>query len=361
MKAKLPETSELLTNRKFWREEIFWQFAERCDEMIFENPQRGLEEARNALRLAELCAATSDCPGRLHVAAYSLIGSAHRACAQYDQAEVSYAQATEHGRDLAPLDLVDLKRRMAILRRDLNDYQGALELVNEAIRTYRNDGDVTETHFLGKCYQARGVIFLQRAWRLNRGHALSTRDLHQALVDLTKALYHLDPGDQPDRHYFAAVHNLSIVLLDCHDPAALGLALKHLTKAQKSLYYTRHHLAKYKLKWLKGLLENRFGSTRRGERLLLQARDGMRVLGAIYELAMISIDTTSLYLAEGQPAAVIRQMALETYAYFREVSCDEEALAALALWREAAEKEKLTDEIIKTVRQTIARLTKPAT
>ncbi len=360
MKAKLPETSELLKNREFWREEIFWRFAERCDEITFQNPQQGLEEARNAPRLAYLCTAASDYPERLYVRAYSLIGSAHRAYGHYDQAEANYAQAIEHGRDLAPLDLVGLKRRMAILRRDLNDYEGALELVNEAIRIYRSEGDVTEPHFLGKCYQARGVIFLQRAWRLNKGHVLSTQDLHQALIDLTKALYHLDPGDQPDRQYFAAVHNLSIVLLDCHDPVALGLALKHLTKAQKSLYYTRHHMAKYKLKWLRGLLEIRFGSTRRGERLLLQARDGLRRLGAIYELAMTSFDITSLYLAEGQPAAVIRQMALETYDYFCEMSCDEEALAALALWREAAEKERLTEEIIRTVRQIIAKLTKPA-
>ncbi len=360
MKAKLPETSELLRNKKFWREEIFWQFAERCDEITFRNPQQGLEEARHAPRLAELCAATSGCPERLYVRAYGLLGHAFLACGYYRQAEATYAQASEHGRDLAPLELVDLKRRMASLRRDLEEYEGALELVNEAIRTYRSEGDVTEPHFLGKCYQARGVIFLHRAWRLSRDHARSALDLHQALVDLTKALYHLDPGDQSDRHYFAAVHNLSIVLLDCHDPVALGLALKHLGKAQKALYYTRHHLAKYKLKWLKGLLEIRFGSTRRGERLLLQARDGLKKLGAIYEVALISLDLTSLYLDEGQPAAVIRQMALETYAYFRELSRDEEALAALALWREAAEKERLSEEIIRSVRQTIAKLTQPA-
>ena len=345
----LPETAVILENPKFWNPRSFTQFLERCNDTMFENPHHGLEEALHAPRFVVLC---GDDPV-LFVRAHAVLASGYRATGNYHEAEQAFERALDHGRDLPELDLVDVYRRLAILRRNQRDWNTAFDLVNKAIRVYRLHGDVTDTHFLGECYQVRGMISLERGW-----FSGGQEDIGSAFVDSMKALSHLTSKRDP-KVYFSTVHNLAIILTKVKDHDALDLAMRYLTKARRALYRTGHNMAKYKLQWIQGLLHNRFGTTRQGERLLLSALDGLIDLGAAYEVALISLDLALLYVEECEPPDVVAKLARDTYTLFQSMAGDEPALAALTLWKDTTQ-EKITLEFLRSLRQTVEQQATPA-
>ena len=200
--------------------------------------------------------------------------------------------------------------------------------------------------FLGHCYLFRGITHYESG-----NSSLSA-------LDLSKALSHIDIK-QSKRIYYAAVHNLAVALTSC-SAEALDSALLRLKKARRRIRFRGRHMAKFKLRWLEGKICIRFGSTRQGERYLWAAREGLEECRAPYEMALVSIEIGELWLREGRAAADIYMLALETYRIFEGLSADEEALAALILWRDTAHREALTHKLLRSVHQTITRCTVPA-
>ncbi len=342
---ELPDVSDLLVEEKYWTEEIFFRFTERCNEVTFENPRHGLEVSRHAPELARKVAPRATQPALIHMTALAVLGSGYRAVGNCRESEKSYAAALVYARELSELETAELKLRIAYLRREQRRFKAAFELINEAIRTYRRDGDLTRPHFLGCCYLARGLIHWEDG---SAGHAI---------LDLSRALNHIDI-EFDSKVYYSAMHNLAVALADCPDPRALGEVEKLLKQAQRRIPYRGRHLSKFKIKWLKGLIHLRFGLTRQGERLLQAARKGFIELGAAHEVAVVSLDLALLHLDEGREPWEIEAFAVETYRLCRDLSADEEALAALAIWRHAAAQGELTSEVVQAARKTIAQLMK---
>jgi tetratricopeptide (TPR) repeat protein len=346
-KTRTVVVGELLRVEEVLSEETFFDFVEACNELTFENPKEGLELARHAPALAEKVAPGSKRPALIHMTAYAVLGSAFRAVGNYRDADKAFATAALHSKTLSDLERAELKRRMTYLRLDQRRVDEARELIDEAIGSYRQDGDLKNRHFLGCCYLARGNIHCE------------TGSMGLAVVDYTESLNHIQLKRDP-KVYYSAVHNLAVALADCRDREALDRALQSLREAQQRVPYRGRHMAKFKLKWLMGLIYTVFGLTRHAVRLLYRARDGLIELGAAYEVALISLDLALVYLDECRPAWEIEALAAETHRLFRDLSADQEALAALAIWRKAAAEKELTHQIVRTVRATVAERSKPA-
>ncbi len=113
----------------------------------------------------------------------------------------------------------------------------------------------------------------------------------------------------------------------------------------------RKSVADAKLRWLKGLILIRFGSTQRAEQLLVGARHDLIELEAILDVALISLDLGELYLLEGRWGTL--RMIAEEVLNLRIEPYHHEILSALLLWKHAIEEQNLTTEMISFARRKI--------
>jgi hypothetical protein len=98
-----------------------------------------------------------------------------------------------------------------------------------------------------------------------------------------------------------------------------------------------------RLLWLRGDIAAGRGMLDVAERAYVETRDGFVALKGGYDAAMVSLDLAVLYLRQGRTAEV-RRMAEEMLPIFEAQNIHREALAALALFQEAARQDQLTLE-----------------
>ena len=193
----LTDMAVVLRDSQYWNIETFSRFKEACRVVGFESPSAFLDLCRHGPDLAAKIAPTTERPELIYLDAYALLGNAYQLNAAPDEAERVFAEAQRYAEGLTALETADLKMRMAYLRRDQRRFAEAFALINEAIQSYRLEGDLTQRSFLGHCYLARGSIHYEQG------------DPNLAAVDLATALVHIDPKQRPRIHY-AAVHNLAV-------------------------------------------------------------------------------------------------------------------------------------------------------
>ena len=345
--TQIPEIGDILENEELWTGELYRQFRERCHELSIESPVAYLELARHAPALAERIAVTVEKPAYIYMDAYLAYGDAHRLNGQFADAEKMFTRAAEYADELPRLETLELSRYLAALRKDQNRFDDALVLINDVIATDRARGDLVNRTFLGHCFLVRAIIF----------HAMGSSDM--SVVDLSTALHLIDLKEKP-RLYYSAVHNLAVALVDCNDLEALSQGVTLLRKARSAVPFRGRHLAKFKLRWLEGVILAKLGSTRLAERRMLIARDGLFDLGAFYEAALVSLDLLRIYLVTGETHQVIHKMATETHELFSGLSCDEEAIGALLVLCQTTKQERLSNQVLRKVRETLVKLTKPA-
>lgn len=98
-----------------------------------------------------------------------------------------------------------------------------------------------------------------------------------------------------------------------------------------------------RLLWLRGDIASGRGDLAAAEEAYLGARDGFIAQGIGYDAAIVSLDLAVLYLRQGRMADV-RRIAEEMLPVFQAQDVHREALAALALFQEAARQERLSLE-----------------
>lgn len=98
-----------------------------------------------------------------------------------------------------------------------------------------------------------------------------------------------------------------------------------------------------RLLWLRGDIAVGLGDLAAAERAYVATREGFVAQGIGYDAAMVSLDLAVLYLRQGRRAEV-RRLAEEMIPLFQAQDIHREALAALALFQEAARQDRLTVE-----------------
>ncbi len=338
------QAPDLIAQSKYWNEAFFLLYEEACESELFNDPQTGLLMAQVLPALAKLIP-PENCAGRtkklrrqeLEVRAFAVLAGAYRRVGDLARAEATYREALEFA-EISLVEQANLCRRVAMLRVDQGRYEEALTLVNCAIAIYRQE----DPALFAKSLLARAVIFIE------------TQRYSEAILDCAAALPSINAKKDP-RAFFMAVNNLSYALTQrAAHPEDLAAAVQYLRQACRLLRGERLSLPKLTLKWIQGLIFCRLGSLQRGEEFLESARQGLIELKAPLEVALVSLDLSALYLRQGR-IWKLATLASETFQLFRALAFDQEAVAALYLWHQAAQAEVLTAEMVSITREAMSR------
>jgi tetratricopeptide (TPR) repeat protein len=338
----LPEDREprLHVEERFRTWSLAELFLERSRETATRNPQGAEELARLALVLADRLSAAlygRDRIEDLRARGWSLMGNARRVRSDLRGADEAFRAARLH---LSP-DNGDPRERAAILdreaslRRDQLRFDLAEALLEDAIETFRGLGEV---HLWG-----RSLVNLADVHH-NSG------DLERALDLLREALPLLDDEREP-RVLLNARHNLADYL------SKLGRfeeALAAYREARPLYREFPEPWVENRRRWVRGRILRGLGRTAAAEKLLLRARDGFVDEGIPYDTALAALELATLY-AEQERTADLKRLAEEMVPIFSSLQIHREALAALAVLKQAMEREEAGVEMVRAVAEFLER------
>ncbi len=348
----------VLEQRKHWDLTFLRIYLDHCDGVLFDNPKAGLELAELAPRLARLiperspaawqfCTTTAE--KRQHrellVRSHTVLGGAYRAAGKMTEAEDAYDEACRicDSHPVSSTTRANLYKRLCRLRSSQKRYSEALDLVDFAIKVYRErdqeyfaDSLLMKGYVLGEAGRgAEAVPFFSEALSLTKPKPSSSL--------LVKNTFH------------SAVHNLATAISQGGRSDDLCMALRYVNQAKKFFARKTSSINKHKLLWVEGRLAGRLGSTRLAERRFLKAFKEFLKLGAPVEAALVGLDLALIYHQHGQWPE-LETLAAEIYTRFRELSGGTEGIAALSLWVDGTEKAALNRANILSARKTMERL-----
>jgi tetratricopeptide (TPR) repeat protein len=313
------------------RDDRSWALALRiCEASEDAAPHSAAETlrlARLGVRLAETVPGPERWRLRLLGACEPFLANALRVSGSLAAAEQAVVRADEHwrqGEGGDPLDLLDGTRRLdlkASLLKHLGRFEEALALLDRAFQATRTDHE-------------RGRLLLKRAFVLELAG-----DYEAALTTLGKAEPQIDPRlDQ--RHLFGCLFNRGVNYAHLNRYTAAEALLPRIEALAADL---GTKLDGTRTLWLQG--RTWAGLGRREE--ALAALTGVRRVfleeKIAYDYALASLELATLHLEQGRPA-LVKEIAEEMVWIFKSEKVHKEALAALALFREAARREQARAE-----------------
>jgi tetratricopeptide (TPR) repeat protein len=274
----------------------------------------------------------------LRARAWSFIGNARRIHSDLRGAEEAF-QAAESvleeagsGDPLERARLLDLK---ASLRRAQRRFGDALALLDEAIEIYRKTRD---RHLEGRTLISQAMI---------HGYAEAPE---KAVPLLFKALEMIDRDEEP-RLLYTIFNNLSfdLVALGQYDRASEFLPEAHRTARE---FGTVDDC--FRALWVEALLDSGHEDLAAAESKLRLVRDHFVQNGIGYNAALVSLDLAKVYLLQGRTEET-KRLAAEMHPIFVSRDVQREAIAALLVFQQAAEREnaslRLVEEVIRSVRR----------
>ncbi len=308
--------------------------VERSLERSLQDPERGEELGRLALRIADLL--DDDLYGvdqveDLRARAWAYIGNARRIRYDLQGAEEAFQQSLFHlqrgtGDLFEQAVLLDLK---ASLRRSQRQFDSALKFLRKAIALFLEIGDRDRA--------GRSLINLSLAL-LYAGRA------EESIPVLYRSLDLIDPRQDP-RLLLIARHNLILMLTE----ASRFIEARRAYRDTRPLYrrfpdaWTQN-----RRRWVKGKIARGLGQLEQAETLFLVVRDGFLAEGIPYDTALVSLEIALLYAEQGRTAE-LKRLAAEMVPIFASRKIHREALAALAFFRQAAQAEQAGVEVVKQV------------
>jgi tetratricopeptide (TPR) repeat protein len=226
-----------------------------------------------------------------------------------------------------PLVLAQIDHLEGSLRKDQRRFGEAEELLARAAMLFRISGDAVET--------SRVLLLL--------GSLYFYQSLFERAIEMVQAaLERLSPEEEPWL-YLNGRHNLALYLTE----AGRYAEAEGLVAVDEDLY--RGHpepWTQLRLSWLRGKIAAGLGEPDEAERLFRETRDGFVRQGNGYDAAMASLDLALLFLREGRTAEV-QPLAAEMVALFESRDVHREALAAVRLFQEAAQREEVTAGMVR--------------
>lgn len=317
-----------------------WALALRvCEEsarMAAHRADEALELADLALLISRRVAGEERWCSRLQGYAWAFVANARRVANDFDGADEAFAQAWALWRagagsapDLLPeWRLLDLE---ASLRREQLRFSEALGLLDRA------------QSLCAEVEAATGRILLKKE------HILSQMgDFEGALAVLDEATSLIERVREP-RLLFGLLFNRAdnLIHLERYTEAA-----ELLPEVRRLAEQQANELDLVRVLWLEAKILAGQGERRRAAAALEQVQREFTVRKLPYDAALSSLDLALLRLEEGRTAEV-RALALGMAWIFTSQKIHREALAALALFCKAAEREVVTADLTRSV---IARI-----
>jgi len=304
--------------------------------LIEESRRRTPADPREGLALAELARAVIH-RSPDHPDSFALLALALAQMANACRAGGDLRQAGEHFRQVRyfvshegvtdPLVLARIDHLEGSLHKDQRRFVEAEALLIRAAMLFRISGAAVET--------ARVLL------------KLGELNFHQGLLDraieiVQTALERLPVKEEP-RLYLSGRHNLALYLTE----AGRYTQAAGIVATDEDLYQSiPEPWLQLRLSWLRGKIAAGLEETAEAERLFRETRDGFVRQGNGYDAAMASLDLALLYLKEGRTADVL-PLAGEMAALFEAQDVHREALAAILLFQEAAQREGVTAAMVR--------------
>jgi tetratricopeptide (TPR) repeat protein len=327
-----------------------------CELLCGKSREAAAGDAARAVELAELAVLVAERlrPGEpaaqewllgLRALAWGYLGNARRVLGELQGAEEAFSRAAglwkESEEEAAdPLGygpiLLDLE---ASLRRGQRRFAEALDLLDRVVKAYR-EGDP------------------------------EIRDLHLAGRALIKKAYTFDQMEEPDRALQCLEE--AAPLVDAERDPRLILCLRHnvvdtLSKTgrheeARALVPEVEALAREignaldlaRLRWAEGRIAAGLGETARAEEALREVWQEFISQGIGYDAALVALELAALYAREGRTAEV-KALVTEMLPVFQAQDVHREALAALAMFQQAAMQEAAPWELAQEVASFLER------
>ena len=321
----------------------------QADELRHRNPKQAVKVAEGARDLAARI--DDETVGRrewlaLQVEAWSTLGSAYRAVVDLRRAEsafnvaLAFLDASESHDGADPLVRPRLAQRASYLRCDQGRFDEALELNEDAMKTYR---DLKAIQPLARALVDRALI-LGRSARITK-----------AVAHLIRAFYLLDPHESP-RSFLAAVHNMTIYLCDVAETDEEHReAYRWLTLAACQHARMPEDVNLLKLLMLEGSMAIRRGAEKEGLGKLWAAHNGFERLGSVHNQVVVLLHLAGVFLARGEMRDV-KRITGRLFPIFRKLEVDRETSTALMLFYKAAQTEGATLELLDRVMRRVGEV-----
>lgn len=309
-----------------------------CELFLTKSREAWFGDPAAAMRLAELAVTISD---RLDVdhygaglveetraLAWAHLANASRISSDLRRAEEALQIAETHlersgGDALTEAQIFSFK---ASLRNSQGRFDEAAELIDRTIAIYR---EAKDRHLEGRALIKKGIT-LGHGGRLEEGVRL-----------LRRGLARIAPFEDP-RLLVAARHNL-IWYLD--ESGQHQEAQESLQKTRALYLELGERMNLVRLRWLEGKIARGLGRLTEAEAALREARDAFIERGIAFDAALVSLDLAMVYVQRGDTAE-IRRLAAEMVPIFESRDVHQEAMAALLLFRQAADAEEVTASLL---------------
>jgi tetratricopeptide (TPR) repeat protein len=329
-RQKAAEVRALLDQRQDLRT---WALCEllcqRSLEAARDKADRAVELAELALWLAERISGDEAWCRRLQGFAWAHLGNARRVHGDLPGADRAFRKARKlwkRGSD--PLNLLARTRVLeleAALRRDQGRLRDALMLLDRALRTEDVGEDLRKHLLISKATVLEALGNFGRAIEVLSEAALLVAKSGEARLLFTLRLH------------MAVNHGVL-----GHHAAVEAM----LPKIRRLATARGDELDLLRVRWLEGRTAAVLGRRREAMEALSRVREGFAARELAYDAALASLELAVLYIEDGR-AADVRLLARQMVWIFRAQGIHPEALAALKLFCEAAEKNAVTLHLAK--------------
>ena len=308
-----------------------WFLCEALVERAFEtglsDPATAVPQAEAAVALAErLLDVRGDEPVNHDLAgrAWAVLGNARRLSSDLNGAEEALQSAEEELQRGSgdPLEETRLARYLGSLRREQRRFRESLSCYDRAIRCARAVGD----------QQLVGRALLDKATT----HSEAGRPDLQ-IAGLREAVRLLD-GEREPRLLMIARHNLTYAL---SESGRLEEALSSLQEILPLHARSAKPMDLLRLRWLEGRLAQAQGELARAEDAFKEVCDGFLDRQVPYDAAIASLDLAAVYYEQDR-IGDMKLLVAESLPVFRALGIHREALAALAMFEQAVQRERVT-------------------
>lgn len=295
-----------------------------CQLLLKESVEAGFEDPARAIHLAELAIKVSQNLGDaydphwvldLRARAHAYHGNALRVLGDLRNAHLAFREADNllaksmTGNPAIEAEILHLK---ASLLNALRWSEQAMELVDRALRTYREEGDL----------RGMGIALLKKGKILEE-----SGDLDGAIGLLRRTLQEIDPAEP--RLALIARYNLLL----CLSLAERYKEAEELLEEVRSPFLVHARpLDILRLHWTEGKIAFGLGRLRKAEKEFQWVQKEFLARGMGYDAALVSLDLAILYAKEHRTQD-LRQLAAQIMPAFKSLDVQREAIAAFMLFQ----------------------------
>jgi tetratricopeptide (TPR) repeat protein len=306
---------------------------EASRDACFEDPRRGERLARLALVLIGSVDANfyghrllKDLTGR----AWAYVGNALRLANDLDGAQRAFDAGGTFIEDTSdPMEEAGFLHLLASLRKHQRRFDEAADLLRRSAELYEEVGDEEK---LARVLTSLGSQYLDQG------------SPEEALPPLLDALRQVDPLADPRTSLYIH-HNLTLCL------AETGRYLEAQRMfASAHRYYAQFpdRVTQLRASWLEGIIAAGTGQTAHAEAILGKVRADFLTAELPYDAALVGMELAALYARQGRNTD-LRLLAEDLTPVFFSHHLHRDALAALAFFVQAAQRERASLQVVQRV------------